>query len=67
MFLVRTITVRPNTQQAMAESLAGLAGLNGKQYLVAPKVGIFLGNMAPRSTALVECIVAMEANWRHFV
>ncbi|HPX88590.1 MAG TPA: NADH-quinone oxidoreductase subunit NuoG [Methylophilaceae bacterium] len=56
--LLEEIKVRPNTQ-AMAESLAG----HGKTYdLIAPKVGIFIGNMAlsdPRFTELYSMAEAI--------
>lgn len=56
--LLEEIKVRPSTQ-AMAESLAG----HGKTYdLIAPKVGIFIGNMAlsdPRFTELYSMAEAI--------
>ncbi len=58
--LLESIKVRPNTQ-AMAESLAGLAGLNGTVDLVAPKVGLFLGNMALSDPRFTEMYSMMEA------
>jgi NADH-quinone oxidoreductase subunit G len=55
--LLEEIKVRPNTQ-AMAESLAGL----GEEVdLVAPKVGIFLGNMALSDPRFTEMYSMMEA------
>ncbi len=55
--LLEKIHVRPNTE-AMAESLAGL----GKNLnLVAPKVGIFLGNMALSAPRFTEMYSLMEA------
>jgi NADH-quinone oxidoreductase subunit G len=55
--LLQEIKVRPNTQ-AMAESLAGL----GKEVdLVAPKVGIFLGNMALSDPRFTEMYSLAEA------
>jgi NADH-quinone oxidoreductase subunit G len=58
--LLGNIKVRDNTQ-AMAESLAGLAGLHGEVDLVAPKVGIFLGNMALSDPRFTEMYSMMEA------
>jgi NADH-quinone oxidoreductase subunit G len=56
--LLDKIHVRPNTE-AMAESLAGL----GKTYnLIAPKVGLFVGNMAlscPRFTEIYSLVEAI--------
>lgn len=55
--LLEEIKVRPNTQ-AMAESLAGL----GKDYdLIAPRVGIFLGNMALSDPRFTEMYSMAEA------
>ncbi|HEY0562094.1 MAG TPA: NADH-quinone oxidoreductase subunit NuoG [Methylophilus sp.] len=55
--LLEEIRVRPNTQ-AMAESLAGL----GKEVdLIAPKVGIFLGNMALSDPRFTEMYSMAEA------
>jgi NADH-quinone oxidoreductase subunit G len=45
----------------MAESLAGLAGLNGEIDLIAPKVGIFLGNMALSDPRFTEMYSMAEA------
>jgi NADH-quinone oxidoreductase subunit G len=56
--LLSNIKVRDNTQ-AMAESLAGLGG---EVDLIAPKVGIFLGNMAlsdPRFTEMYSMVEAI--------
>ena len=58
--ILDTITVRENTQ-AIAESLAGLAGSTGNVDLVAPKVGIFLGNMALSDPRFTEMYSMMEA------
>ncbi len=58
--LLSNIKVRDNTQ-AMAESLAGLAGLTGEIDLVAPRVGIFLGNMALSDPRFTEMYSMMEA------
>jgi NADH-quinone oxidoreductase subunit G len=58
--LLSNIKVRDNTQ-AMAESLAGLAGLAGEVDLIAPKVGIFLGNMALSDPRFTEMYSMMEA------
>ena len=55
--LLEEIKVRPNTQ-AMAESLAGLGA---EIDLVAPKVGIFLGNMALSDPRFTEMYSMMEA------
>ena len=55
--LLEKIHVRPNTEE-MAESLAGL----GKNInLVAPRVGIFLGNMALSAPRFTEMYSLMEA------
>ncbi|HOY71222.1 MAG TPA: NADH-quinone oxidoreductase subunit NuoG [Methylotenera sp.] len=55
--LLEEIKVRPNTQ-AMAESLAG----QGKDYdLIAPRVGIFLGNMALSDPRFTEMYSMAEA------
>lgn len=55
--LLQEIKVRPNTQ-AMAESLAG----HGKEVdLVAPRVGIFLGNMALSDPRFTEMYSMAEA------
>ena len=55
--LLEQIHVRPNTEE-MAESLAGL----GKNInLIAPKVGIFLGNMALSAPRFTEMYSLMEA------
>ena len=55
--LLEQIHVRPNTE-AIAESLAGL----GKNLnLVAPRVGIFLGNMALSAPRFTEMYSLMEA------
>ena len=58
--LLSNIKVRDNTQ-AIAESLAGLAGLNGELDLVAPKVGIFIGNMGLSDPRFTEMYSLMEA------
>ncbi len=58
--LLSNIKVRDNTQ-AMAESLAGLAGLTGEVDLIAPKVGIFLGNMALSDPRFTEMYSMAEA------
>ena len=55
--LLSNIKVRDNTQ-AMAESLAGLGG---EVDLVAPKVGIFLGNMALSDPRFTEMYTMAEA------
>ena len=55
--LLSNIKVRDNTQ-AMAESLAGLGG---EVDLVAPKVGIFLGNMALSDPRFTEMYSMAEA------
>ena len=55
--LLEEIKVRPNTQ-AMAESLAGLGS---EIDLVAPKVGIFLGNMALSDPRFTEMYSMAEA------
>lgn len=55
--LLEEIKVRPNTQ-AMAESLAGLGQVVD---LIAPKVGIFLGNMALSDPRFTEMYSMMEA------
>ncbi len=55
--LLGDIKVRDNTQ-AMAESLAGLGG---EVDLVAPKVGIFLGNMALSDPRFTEMYSMAEA------
>jgi NADH-quinone oxidoreductase subunit G len=55
--LLAEIKVRPNTQ-AMAESLAGLGS---DVDLIAPKVGIFLGNMALSDPRFTEMYSMMEA------
>ncbi len=55
--LLSNIKVRDNTQ-AMAESLAGLGG---EVDLVAPKVGIFLGNMALSDPRFTEMYSLAEA------
>ncbi len=55
--LLAEIKVRPNTQ-AIAESMAG----HGKNYdLIAPKVGIFLGNMALSDPRFTEMYSMAEA------
>jgi NADH-quinone oxidoreductase subunit G len=55
--LLEQIRVRPNTE-AMAESLAGL----GKSFnLIAPRVGIFLGNMALSAPRFTEMYSLAEA------
>ncbi|PKO47552.1 MAG: NADH-quinone oxidoreductase subunit G [Betaproteobacteria bacterium HGW-Betaproteobacteria-22] len=55
--LLEDIKVRPNTQ-AIAESLAG----HGRNYsLIAPKVGIFLGNMALSDPRFTEMYSMAEA------
>ncbi len=55
--LLEKIHVRPNTE-VMAESLAGL----GKTFnLIAPKVGIFLGNMALSAPRFTEMYSLAEA------
>ena len=58
--LLGNIKVRDNTQ-AIAESLAGLAGTHGDIDLIAPKVGIFLGNMALSDPRFTEMYSMMEA------
>ena len=58
--LLEEIKVRPNTQ-AIAESLAGLAGLTGTVDLISPKIGIFLGNMALSDPRFTEMYSMMEA------
>jgi NADH-quinone oxidoreductase subunit G len=58
--LLSDIKVRDNTQ-AIAESLAGLAGLDGEIDLIAPKVGIFLGNMGLSDPRFTEMYSMMEA------
>ncbi len=55
--LLDEIKVRPNTQ-AMAESLAGLGS---EIDLVAPRVGIFLGNMALSDPRFTEMYSMAEA------
>lgn len=55
--LLEEIKVRPNTQ-AIAESLAGLGQVVD---LIAPKVGIFLGNMALSDQRFTEMYSMMEA------
>jgi NADH-quinone oxidoreductase subunit G len=55
--LLEEIRVRPNTQ-AMAESLAGMSE---SLYLVAPKIGIFLGNMALSDPRFTEMYSLAEA------
>ena len=55
--LLSNIKVRDNTQ-AMAESLAGLGG---EIDLVAPKVGIFVGNMALSDPRFTEMYSMAEA------
>ncbi len=55
--LLSNIKVRDNTQ-AMAESLAGLGG---EIDLIAPKVGIFLGNMALSDPRFTEMYSMAEA------
>jgi len=55
--LLSNIKVRDNTQ-AMAESLAGLGG---EVDLIAPKVGIFLGNMALSDPRFTEMYSMAEA------
>lgn len=55
--LLEEIKVRPNTQ-AMAESLAGLGQVVD---LIAPKVGLFLGNMALSDPRFTEMYSMMEA------
>jgi NADH-quinone oxidoreductase subunit G len=55
--LLDNIHVRPNTEE-MAESLAGL----GKTInLIAPKVGLFIGNMALSAPRFTEMYSLMEA------
>jgi NADH-quinone oxidoreductase subunit G len=55
--LLDNIHVRPNTEE-MAESLAGL----GKTInLIAPKVGLFIGNMALSAPRFTEIYSLMEA------
>ncbi len=55
--LLEEIKVRPNTE-AMARSLAGL----GESYdLIAPKVGLFIGNIALSSQRFTELYSLMEA------
>jgi NADH-quinone oxidoreductase subunit G len=55
--LLDNIHVRPNTEE-MAESLAGL----GKTMnLIAPKVGLFIGNMALSAPRFTEMYSLMEA------
>lgn len=55
--LLEKIHVRPNTE-VMAESLAGM----GKTFnLIAPKVGIFLGNIAQSSPRFTEMYSLAEA------
>jgi NADH-quinone oxidoreductase subunit G len=55
--LLEEIKVRPNTQ-AIAESMAG----HGKDYdLIAPKVGIFIGNMALSDPRFTEMYSMAEA------
>lgn len=55
--LLEEIRVRPNTQ-AMAESLAGISD---ELVLIAPKVGIFLGNMALSDPRFTEMYSMAEA------
>lgn len=55
--LLEEIRVRPNTQ-AMAESLAGISE---DLVLIAPKVGIFLGNMALSDPRFTEMYSMAEA------
>ena len=55
--LLEEIRVRPNTQ-AMAESLAGMSE---DLVLIAPKVGIFLGNMALSDPRFTEMYSMAEA------
>jgi NADH-quinone oxidoreductase subunit G len=55
--LLDEIKVRPNTQ-AIAESLAGI---NEDVVLIAPKVGLFLGNMALSDPRFTEMYSLMEA------
>lgn len=55
--LLDEIRVRPNTQ-AMAESLAGMSE---DLVLIAPKVGIFLGNMALSDPRFTEMYSMAEA------
>jgi NADH-quinone oxidoreductase subunit G len=55
--LLEQIHVRPNTEE-MAESLAGL----GKNMnLIAPRVGLFMGNMALSAPRFTEMYSLMEA------
>jgi NADH-quinone oxidoreductase subunit G len=55
--LLEEIKVRPNTQ-AIAESLAGISE---DVVLIAPKVGLFLGNMALSDPRFTEMYSLMEA------
>ncbi len=55
--LLEEIRVRPNTQ-AMAESLVGMSK---EVYLVAPKIGIFVGNMALSDPRFTEMYSMAEA------
>jgi NADH-quinone oxidoreductase subunit G len=55
--LLEEIRVRPNTQ-AMAESLVGMSE---NLYLVAPKIGIFVGNMALSDPRFTEMYSMAEA------
>ncbi|NOT67007.1 MAG: NADH-quinone oxidoreductase subunit G [Methylophilaceae bacterium] len=55
--LLESITVRPNTQ-AIAESLAGMGN---DMHLIAPKTGLFLGNMALSDPRFTEMYSLMEA------
>jgi len=55
--LLEEIRVRPNTQ-AMAESLVGMSK---DLYLVAPKIGIFVGNMALSDPRFTEMYSMAEA------
>jgi NADH-quinone oxidoreductase subunit G len=55
--LLEQIRVRPNTQ-AMAESLAGIAE---DMHLIAPKMGIFLGNLALSDPRFTEMYSMAEA------
>jgi NADH-quinone oxidoreductase subunit G len=55
--LLENIRVRPNTQ-AMAESLVGMSK---DLYLVAPKIGIFVGNMALSDPRFTEMYSLAEA------
>jgi NADH-quinone oxidoreductase subunit G len=55
--LLEEIRVRPNTQ-AIAESMVGMSQ---DVYLVAPKIGIFLGNMALSDPRFTEMYSMAEA------